>query len=839
MHGLFYPNLAVCQPEYSFWYYFLLGAIISLYPSNEHAMNNLFSSLFDLLSNSPGSLIYHLVLVFTIALSLQALLVNRRLTGDSAARRMVVGFLLLLVVQVILFLSTGLAWQGLANPHQFLPPLDRAFTTFSLVWIIWLWAFARRFRLADALVMIASAAIIICFFFTLQGWSAQSLNTPFNTSWYDLGWELSAVVIVLLGMLALFLIRPTQWGLGLAFLTMNLAAHAIQLIYPMQTGDFSGIVRLGQLITFPLLPVLALRWQSGMVVIPQTVVSPMQPKPFTVLPPAQSEATTTRHPFGADTRTLYAMLSLAYQQDPERIPGAIARVVAQVLVADLCFIFAPATKTELIIHAGFDLIREAELPGMAIPQKKVPNLTTALQRGKSLFLANPNDSVPEFKVFCELMGLRELGGMMFVPLLTNRKVVGGMLLLNPYSKRPWNGEDQDYIISATDLVAKILVRASAQLAEPPPETSQKAVIEELNQQIDSAREENERLLAELTELKQSSLAQNHPDIDTLVSLQKDSQTMIESLQKENERLQNLLQTSEAEIHAGGGDLEKLKKEFTIIADENSHLMAAIQELQAKNQKVQDQPELTVGRVSEDDMEVVASIVQELRQPMASIVGYTDLMLSESVGILGALQQKFLERIKSSVERMRVLLDDLIQIISFQANPHPILTEFVEVSSVLDQAVRETSRQLQEKKINLRVDLPETLPRLKADRDAIQQILVQLMQNAATATPIEGSIMLRFAIQISDNMPYLLMEVTDTGGGISPDDQPRVFARRYRADNPLIQGVGDTGVGLSIAKTLVDAHQGRIWVESNQEEGTTTFSALLPILAEEGATSTQK
>jgi hypothetical protein len=122
MHGLFYPNLAVCQPEYSFWYYFLLGAIISLYPSNEHAMNNLFSSLFDLLSNSPGSLIYHLVLVFTIALSLQALLVNRRLTGDSAARRMVVGFLLLLVVQVILFLSTGLAWQGLANPHQFLPP---------------------------------------------------------------------------------------------------------------------------------------------------------------------------------------------------------------------------------------------------------------------------------------------------------------------------------------------------------------------------------------------------------------------------------------------------------------------------------------------------------------------------------------------------------------------------------------------------------------------------------------------------------------------------------------------------------------------------------------------
>jgi signal transduction histidine kinase len=73
----------------------------------------------------------------------------------------------------------------------------------------------------------------------------------------------------------------------------------------------------------------------------------------------------------------------------------------------------------------------------------------------------------------------------------------------------------------------------------------------------------------------------------------------------------------------------------------------------------------------------------------------------------------------------------------------------------------------------------------------------------------------------------LFQITDSGGGIAPQDLSRVFSRRYRADNPLIQGVGDTGVGLSIARTLTEAHGGRIWVESEPGK-TSTFSVLLPV-----------
>jgi signal transduction histidine kinase len=87
--------------------------------------------------------------------------------------------------------------------------------------------------------------------------------------------------------------------------------------------------------------------------------------------------------------------------------------------------------------------------------------------------------------------------------------------------------------------------------------------------------------------------------------------------------------------------------------------------------------------------------------------------------------------------------------------------------------------------------------------------------------------LKVQTKAEDSKEYVLIQVTDTGGGIPAEDLGRVFTRLYRADNVLIQGVGDTGVGLSIAKTLTEAQKGRIWVDSQPGVGS-TFSVLLPI-----------
>jgi signal transduction histidine kinase len=235
-------------------------------------------------------------------------------------------------------------------------------------------------------------------------------------------------------------------------------------------------------------------------------------------------------------------------------------------------------------------------------------------------------------------------------------------------------------------------------------------------------------------------------------------------------------------------------------------------------------------------EVIASIAQELRTPMSSIMGYTDLLLRESIGILGSLQRKFLQRVKANTERMGALLDDLIRITALDTGRLELEPEKVDVIYAIEEAVMNVANQYREKGLVLRLALAEGLPPLTADRDALLQVIGHLLSNAALASPVEGEIHLTVTGR-RDILPVdgagrsveadcLYIAVRDSGQGIAPADFERVFARKYRADNPLIDGLGDTGVSLSLAKALIDAHGGRIWLDSTPGAGT-TFHVLLP------------
>jgi len=231
------------------------------------------------------------------------------------------------------------------------------------------------------------------------------------------------------------------------------------------------------------------------------------------------------------------------------------------------------------------------------------------------------------------------------------------------------------------------------------------------------------------------------------------------------------------------------------------------------------------------LEIIASLSQELRQPMSAIVGYSELLLGESVGILGALQRKFLERIKASCERMQTLLNDLINITDIDSGTLQLMPESVDMLGVIEDAIMSCGAQFREKGINLRLDVADSLPTLSADRDALRQIVLHLLSNAGNASGVDGEVLLKVREEISPTYnghpgSALLISVRDSGGGIAPADQPRVFNRFWRADAPLIAGLGETGVGLSVAKALVEAHGGRIWFTTEPGKGS-TFTVLLP------------
>jgi len=277
-------------------------------------------------------------------------------------------------------------------------------------------------------------------------------------------------------------------------------------------------------------------------------------------------------------------------------------------------------------------------------------------------------------------------------------------------------------------------------------------------------------------------------------------------------------------------LEALAGAETRLADQKQQI-AELQQALANSELQRRAPAPVARPLQAADMEVIASLAQELRQPMSSIIGYADLLLSESVGIIGALQRKFLERIKASSERTGVLLDDLMRVMDIDSGNLNLAQETVNVVQVIDDALRGCQNQFGEKNVRLVTDIPPNLPPVQADRDALLQIFSHLLNNsgAASANDTEVHLSVRHETEQrpgADPLNYLIISVTDTGGGIAPEDQPRVFSRLYRADAPLIAGLGDNGMGLAIAKALVEGHGGRIWVIS--DSGGSTFYVLLPL-----------
>lgn len=291
---------------------------------------------------------------------------------------------------------------------------------------------------------------------------------------------------------------------------------------------------------------------------------------------------------------------------------------------------------------------------------------------------------------------------------------------------------------------------------------------------------------------------------------------LEEAAAEIERLKNELAT--AQTAAASTELTTLERQ---LADANNEIERLRDQIQSASAGVE-AGEAASGAVPTQTAMLV-SLVQDLRQPLSSIIGYTDLLLGESVGIIGALQRNFLDRVKASAERMITTLDDLIRVTAIDSGTLKLEEQDFEIVEVIEDAFTSVGSQFREKNISLRMDIADDLPSVEADRDAIFQIISRLLANACAASEPSTEVILTAQAR-SDHS--LILSVRDTGGGIAENDRDRVFARFYRADRALIQGLGDTGVGLSIAKALTEAQGGRIWVESEMGLGS-TFNVVLP------------
>ena len=219
---------------------------------------------------------------------------------------------------------------------------------------------------------------------------------------------------------------------------------------------------------------------------------------------------------------------------------------------------------------------------------------------------------------------------------------------------------------------------------------------------------------------------------------------------------------------------------------------------------------------------VANVSHEFKTPLTAIQGFAETLLG---GALEDVQnsRRFLEIIRDHAGRLGRLTDDLLKLSQIEAGKLELDFRPVAVGDLIESCVETARLKAAQKQLTLEVDCPEALPAIRGDSNRLREVLQNLLDNAVQYTPAGG----RLTVRAARADGQVVVSVNDTGIGIPKADQERIFERFYRVDAARSREVGGTGLGLSIARHLVEAHGGRITVESEVGRGS-TFSVFLPI-----------
>jgi len=871
--------------------------------------------LVELITVPPGDLVYHLVTVFAIQLILGMAFGHwNRHRNDPTSIRLLVTGLGFAIGRTLLMLVAVLDRVGVLSPNIVLPPLERFLDFVILVLAVWTFLpiLERRPRLGIVLFVpvLLMATGVYAAFATLWP-QAEAQGIIYSGYWQEIVWDISAILVLLLAVVAGVIWREGDWGLAICLFALWLAGYGLQFTAPFVDSHTAGWVRLANLAALPLVAGLTYRRVLG--------ASPIGDRDNVV----------------RMVNVLDLVRQIEAAGDVESVLKLAASTVKHTLGADTVAIGLPASGS----GKGVRVVALHPPTGVMLTEKeptllasKYPLLASAFQTGHMQRARVPRQD-PTIAALYRSLGFDRPGPLLVQPLVNGSALHGVLLAGNPVSQKRWTMRDEQILQAVGAAIAASMAksnrressgrgaelrkihaearRLARRVADLEAELEQKhQLAEELattlrlreQQASDKNQAETEatiwqdeiRNLAEARTALEAELADWKEKTEQLTCVRDGLQTELTQTQAElEEALQQVSSALTARSSDGewGGILVSDGQGNIVLASQGAQYLTGQSESallgkpfqtlfdgalfdQAVSNLLQEDSQAGSVVVRTFDLggrtiraeltrlsntadwsgtmaitlypeagstvqsRIAVSLIHELSTPMNSITGYTDLLLGESVGILGEMQRQFMQRIKANVERMEGLLNDLVKVTAIDAGQISLMPEPVDIINIIEDAIMALSAQFSERELAVQMDMPSELPRVRADRDGLYQIVQHLLSNACQCSRPGSEIQVTARLeeyddQVEELPDYLFVSVADTGGGIATEDQHRVFQRLYRADNPLIAGLGDTGVGLSIAKSLVEAQGGRIWVESEMGVGS-TFSFILPLSSEAGS-----
>lgn len=222
-------------------------------------------------------------------------------------------------------------------------------------------------------------------------------------------------------------------------------------------------------------------------------------------------------------------------------------------------------------------------------------------------------------------------------------------------------------------------------------------------------------------------------------------------------------------------------------------------------------------------EFLANMSHELRTPLNSIIGFSDMLLEGKTGCLNEKQIKYLSNVSNSGKHLLLVINDILDISKIEAGKMEFSLEDISVHETVNEVLMACSSLAARKNIDLIQNKEFIIKTIKADKFRLKQILYNLISNAIKFTPAGGKVTLNIE---SDN-EKILFKITDTGEGISKENQKKLFTVFGQLDTANSRRYEGTGLGLAIVKKLVEVHRGVVWVESEIGQGS-TFAFEIPV-----------
>lgn len=230
------------------------------------------------------------------------------------------------------------------------------------------------------------------------------------------------------------------------------------------------------------------------------------------------------------------------------------------------------------------------------------------------------------------------------------------------------------------------------------------------------------------------------------------------------------------------------------------------------------------RIETTRRELIGDVAHELRTPLTTIKGYLEGLMD---GVVPADVSTF-QRIYHETERLQRLVQDLQDLSRVEGGAIEMHPQPISVAQLINTAIARLSHQFEEKGVQLVARMSEHLPAVQADEARIGQVLLNLLGNALQYTPPGGQVL----VSAHQHGAEIHITITDTGIGIGAEHLPLIFTRFYRVDRSRSRASGGSGIGLTIARHLVEAHGGRIWAESAGPGKGSAFTFTLPIASQE-------